>query len=209
MNEINGLPAHVILVHAIVVLVPLTAVGVLLCAFWPAARRRLVWPTLILAFGSLGLTPLTTDAGEWLQRRVPQTPLIRAHTQLGDTLLPWTIGLFLVSAAIAFLYVREVRAGRQSDAGSTAGDAVVGSDADDSGTVGVSGATATAVAPVTAKAGWERVAAVAVPVLAVVVAVGSVVAVYRIGDSGAQAVWNGKFSQTTVSSPNSGPADGG
>ena len=66
MTTIAGLPAHVLLVHAIVVLAPLTAALEILCAIWPAARRRLVW--LVLAFAAVNLvfTPLTTDAGEWL-----------------------------------------------------------------------------------------------------------------------------------------------
>ncbi len=48
MTTISGIPAHALLVHAIVVLAPLTALLEILCAFWPAARRRLVW--LVLAF---------------------------------------------------------------------------------------------------------------------------------------------------------------
>ncbi len=41
MDELFGLPAHPLLVHAAVVLVPLAAIGVVLIAFWPAARARL------------------------------------------------------------------------------------------------------------------------------------------------------------------------
>jgi len=55
-----------LLVHAIVVLAPLTALLEILCAVWPAARRRLVWLVLAFAAVNLALTPLTTDAGEWL-----------------------------------------------------------------------------------------------------------------------------------------------
>jgi hypothetical protein len=66
MSEINGLPAHVLFVHFIVVLVPLTALLVILCALWPAARRRLVRPTVILTAVIAALTPITINAGEWL-----------------------------------------------------------------------------------------------------------------------------------------------
>ena len=41
MQTVNGLPAHVLLVHAIVVLLPLSALLLALTALWPAARRRL------------------------------------------------------------------------------------------------------------------------------------------------------------------------
>lgn len=44
MSTINGLPAHVLLVHAVVVLVPLTAIMLVLAAFWPSARRRATQP---------------------------------------------------------------------------------------------------------------------------------------------------------------------
>jgi hypothetical protein len=40
----------------------------------------------------------------------------------------------------------------------------------------------------------ERLTGIAVAVVAVAVAVGSMVTVYRIGDSGAQAAWTGQFS---------------
>jgi hypothetical protein len=43
---IGGLPAHPLIVHATVVLVPLAAAAVALHAFWPAARARLGLVTL-------------------------------------------------------------------------------------------------------------------------------------------------------------------
>ena len=52
MTTFNGLPAHALLVHFIVILAPLTAILAILCAVWPAARKRLVW----LVFG-LAVSP--------------------------------------------------------------------------------------------------------------------------------------------------------
>jgi hypothetical protein len=57
MTTIAGIPAHALLVHAIVVLAPLVALLEILCAVWPAARRRLVWLVLALAAVNLVLTP--------------------------------------------------------------------------------------------------------------------------------------------------------
>ncbi|MFZ2177676.1 MAG: hypothetical protein WAW17_27340 [Rhodococcus sp. (in: high G+C Gram-positive bacteria)] len=48
-RQSNGLPAHVLLVHFVVVLAPLTAILLILCALWPAARRRMVWLIRALA----------------------------------------------------------------------------------------------------------------------------------------------------------------
>ena len=97
--EVNGLPLHVLLVHFVVVLVPLTAIAALLVPLWPAARRRLGIVVPLLALADLILVPIVTSAGEWLQERVPSTPLIVQHAALGHTLLPWVIALFVFSVA--------------------------------------------------------------------------------------------------------------
>ena len=67
MSTFAGLPAHPLFVHFVIVLALLTAVLATLCAVWPAARERLVWLVLALAVATTGLTPLTTDSGEWLE----------------------------------------------------------------------------------------------------------------------------------------------
>ena len=109
MSTFNGLPAHVLLVHFIVVLAPLTAALAITCALWPSARRRLVWLVLGLAVVTAVLTPLTTDAGEWLQHRRGRTPLLHAHTELGDTMVFFSIALVVAAALLAFVHLREVR----------------------------------------------------------------------------------------------------
>ena len=80
MTTMFGLPAHALLVHAMVVFAPLTALLEILCAIWPAARRRLVWLTLAFAVATLVLTPLTTSAGEWLYDQQPSTLPSWRHT---------------------------------------------------------------------------------------------------------------------------------
>ena len=110
MTTFNGLPAHVLLVHFIVILAPLTAVLAVLCAVWPAARKRLVWLVLGLAVIIVVLTPLTTDAGEWLEHQVGGSPLLHAHTELGDTMIYFAVALLIAAALLALIHVREVRA---------------------------------------------------------------------------------------------------
>ncbi len=80
MTTILGLPAHALLVHAVVVLAPLTAALRILCALWPAARRRLVWLNLAFAVSVVVLTPLTTSAGEWLYEPAAATHRDPANT---------------------------------------------------------------------------------------------------------------------------------
>ena len=109
MTTFNGLPAHVLLVHFIVILAPLTAILAILCAAWPAARKRLVWLVLGLATLTVVLTPLTTDAGEWLEHQVGRSPQLHEHTELGDTMVYFSLALLAVTVLLAVLHVREVR----------------------------------------------------------------------------------------------------
>ncbi len=112
MNEINGLPLHVLIVHFVVVGVPLAALLTVLSAAWPKARARLGIFTPIIAFGVLASVPIAKNAGEWLQARVFQgftNALIVRHAQLGKQLLPWAAAVFVVSVAawgIPFLVAR-------------------------------------------------------------------------------------------------------
>jgi hypothetical protein len=187
MTEINGLPAHVLLVHVVVVLIPLSALLVVLVAVWPAARQRLDIATAALAVAALASVPLTTEAGDWLEHRLPRTPLLRIHTHLGDTMLPWAIALAVVALVILVRNRRAVGRGQ-------ARAARVGAGAEPA-TVEIRD-TDRRHRPDPKR---EKMVSAAIAVLAVVIAVGSVVTVYRIGDSGARAAWTGQFSQQPVS----------
>ncbi|MGW0175685.1 DUF2231 domain-containing protein [Rhodococcus sp. NPDC003322] len=163
----NGLPIHPLLVHFVVVLVPLSALLLLLSLCWPAARRRLGAVTPVVAFVTLVLVPLTTHAGEWLEHRVPRDPLVRIHAELGDQLLVWSVGVFAVAAAWWALHRPRVRQWWSARTGSSEGRA-------------------------------SQIVAIALTVLGIAVAVGSVVQVYRIGDSGATAVWHDQANESAA-----------
>lgn len=109
MTTVNGLPAHILLVHAIVVLLPLSALLLVLTACWPAARARLAAPNAILSVLVVVLVPITTSAGEWLERRVPPSTLLHDHTELGDNAIFYAIPI-AVLALIVWWRDREVRA---------------------------------------------------------------------------------------------------
>src|SRR4051812_20685974 len=104
LDTFNGLPLHVLLVHAVVVGVPLAALFVVLHAVWPAARRRLGFVTPVVAGVALVFVPITTNAGEWLQDHINATGAleekIKRHADLGETLLPLVIALFVVAVAL-------------------------------------------------------------------------------------------------------------
>lgn len=148
LTEFNGLPTHVLLVHAVVLFVPLTALLVTGSALIPWTRRWLGILPVAVAFVSLLLVPLTTHAGEWLRDRVADSPLVDRHAELGDGLLPWALGLFVVAVA-GWLFQRRTRP--------------------------------------------HPLLRGAIGLMAVILSVGAVVQVYRIGDSGARAAWQGRF----------------
>lgn len=103
LNQINGLPAHVLLLHVVVVLIPLAALLAILGSVWRAVRKRLGILTPLTALTGLIFVPLTTSAGEWLRDRVPSSDLVRRHAELGDGLLIWAALLFALSAGIWLL----------------------------------------------------------------------------------------------------------
>lgn len=157
-NTLNNLPIHPLLVHFTVVLVPLSALLLVVSLCWPAAHRRLGIVTPAVALTSLVLVPLTTHAGEWLEHQTPHDPLVRIHAELGDQLIYWSTGVFLASLAWWVLHqpkIREWWNARRRPALPLVG----------------------------------RGLAVGIAFVGVILAVGSVVQVYRIGDSGAAAVW--------------------
>jgi len=96
--EIAGLPLHPLIVHAVVILVPLTALALILGAFLPAARKRLGIVTPLAALVVLVLVPITMLAGEALAEQVGPVPAVVHHADLGRLLWPWTLAMFLVAA---------------------------------------------------------------------------------------------------------------
>lgn len=97
--EITGLPMHPLLVHAVVILTPLTALALVLGTLWPAARRRLGIVTTLAALLLVALVPVTVAAGEALRDVVGRQPAVDAHEGYGRMLLPWVIAMLVVAAA--------------------------------------------------------------------------------------------------------------
>lgn len=156
---IGGLPAHPLLVHLVVVLVPITAFLLILAVCWPYARRRIGIVAPAAALLTLVAVPITTNAGEWLERRTEPDPLVEIHTDLGDQMIYWSAAVFLVAAVWWALHDTRITSWRERRGIATAPTLVKG-------------------------------ITIAVAVLAVAFSVGSVVQVYRIGESGARAVWH-------------------
>ena len=182
MGSVNGLPAHVLLVHAIVVLLPLAAVLLVGSAIWPRMRARLAGPNALLSLLVVVLVPVTTSAGEWLERRVTDTALLHDHTELGDGAIFAALPV-AVLAAIVWWRNREATAA-PTDAGSGGGSG--------------GGGTATLTRQRTYLAPASLTVTRVIAAITIVVALYAVYDIYRIGDSGAKASWQGKFSSTAT-----------
>jgi uncharacterized membrane protein len=100
--EVFGLPLHPLIVHAVVVLVPLAALGGIGISAWKWARVRYGWLVVLCAFVGAVSTFIAMQAGQSLYARfgANASDAINRHASLGGTLLVWTILLFVGTAAV-------------------------------------------------------------------------------------------------------------
>ena len=184
LDTIMGVPAHALIVHATVVLLPLAALGGAGIALLPPLRRRYGLLVGLLALVALVLVPVTTRSGSRLfDRRSAQfgpgdtaeAALMERHATLGHDLLPWVIVLFAgVVLVLAVPMVARQRA-RQT------------------ALVGGAGPEREQVPPA-----WTRIAAAVAAVVTLVGAVMTLVMVIRIGHLGAEAAWSRVDDQSVV-----------
>ncbi|MDQ4032292.1 MAG: hypothetical protein M3332_08510 [Actinomycetota bacterium] len=105
-----GLPTHAIIVHAVVIFVPLTAVAAIALTAVPRWRTRFGVLAGLAALTSIGSVFVAQESGEILEDRVLSTEnapfeLVLEHSALGDDLLPWVLLLsiaLLVLIGLAF-----------------------------------------------------------------------------------------------------------
>lgn len=99
-DTINGLPIHPLVVHAVVVLLPLSIVGVLALVVRPTWRAR--YGVLVAACAAVAtlLIPVATQSGESFEKHVGDPG---QHAELGDQLLWFAIPLLVVAVAMVVL----------------------------------------------------------------------------------------------------------
>ena len=160
--EIGGLPLHALVVHATVVLIPLSALLVIAFAVLPGWRWLTRWPTALASVGVVVLALLSTQSGEALLEARPflldSPPLaeqLETHQERGEL-------LFQLSIPFAVL----VLAGAWALPGTSALASGRG-----------------------AQASRLSVADKVLPVVLVLSAVGIIVLTVLTGDAGARAVW--------------------
>jgi hypothetical protein len=184
-TTVNGLPAHILLVHLTLVVIPTAAVAAVAAAASRRLRRWLGVVTPLLALVALVMVPITRSAGLWLYNRVPHTPLIDAHMHRANHILPWVVALFVVSVG-EWIWFR--RLDRDEDGSRFPLLAAAAPDEVSDARVKTASRTRTP-----GPAMWQTVAATA---LALVVGIGATVELVRVGESGSRAVYQGNFTTT-------------
>ena len=100
IDNLFGLPAHPLVVHGAVVLLPIAAVATVVVAAVPRWRR----PYALLVFGvslaAAGAIWLAQESGESLEERVTETALVERHSELAEQVLPWAIAVVVVAGAV-------------------------------------------------------------------------------------------------------------
>ena len=103
---VAGLPLHPLVIHAVVVLLPLAAIGTVTVAVRPAWRRALGIPVLLVALAGTVSVPLATMSGQQLQASMGGgSPLVVEHAARAGALLPVAV-LYVVLLAGAVLVER-------------------------------------------------------------------------------------------------------
>ena len=124
-EELLGLPAHPLLVHAAVVFAPLLIVGVVVYSFAPAVRRHVGWAVLLLGVGAPLALWFARQSGEALfttlvEKGYPPQILAQVdlHKDNGDA-AAWA-GTLLGVLAIALVLFTDSAAKKPATSGSRA-----------------------------------------------------------------------------------------
>jgi hypothetical protein len=96
-DTFTGLPVHALVVHAVVVLVPLTAVGAIAIALVPRWSVRFGVLVPLLALASTVASVVAQKSGEQLAQRVG-VPAV--HSELGAGVKWWAAALLVVTTAL-------------------------------------------------------------------------------------------------------------
>ncbi|AVT36174.1 DUF2231 domain-containing protein [Plantactinospora sp. BB1] len=181
LEEFMGIPAHPFLVHAAVVFVPLLALTAVGYAFLPFVRPHLRWVLGLLAVATPLAALMAKLSGDRFLARLESrnrvspeyVPRLAEHQDLGTNTLYATLVLGVLALALVFLVSPRTAAPAPATAGVEGG-------AD--GTEGTAAATAKGSPVLTLVLGVLSLAAAGI----------TLYYVFRTGDTGAQAVWQGQ-----------------
>jgi len=107
IESLLGLPAHPLLVHAAVVLVPLAALALAIVGWKPAWRKHYAFPVALLAVAGAVFAFLAKSSGEPLEdqvKRAAQSAGVQAHfgehAEQGDTAFVFALIFAFAATAV-------------------------------------------------------------------------------------------------------------
>ncbi|MFI5956525.1 DUF2231 domain-containing protein [Cryptosporangium sp. NPDC051539] len=174
-EKVFGLPAHPLVVHAAVVLVPIAVLASFAYVLVPRLRPKVGWVLVLSALGGAGAAVVAYETGDRFAKYLGGTPAIDEHGGFGKD----TRNMAVLLAVVAVVLVLVERSRNSRRAGQPRYDernqwTMVGEPRQNS-----SGSTVLTVVSI-------------VLMLALLAtAVGAAVSVVRAGDTGARMVWSG------------------
>jgi hypothetical protein len=106
-DTILGLPVHALVVHVVVVLVPLSALGVIGMAVVPAWRARFGYAVLAVATVALVSVPVATRSGQHLKDRINASGTVAKqitnHENMGKLVIYPTVALWVFAALLVLM----------------------------------------------------------------------------------------------------------
>lgn len=102
MGTFNGLPLHPLVVHAVVVLVPLTVLAAILFAVLPKQRWLLRWPVAAGALVSAAVSFVAKHSGQKLEVVFANSPLVKIHQDRANVFVLLVYGFVIIALVAVF-----------------------------------------------------------------------------------------------------------
>lgn len=100
METLFGLPAHSLLVHAPIVLLPVAAIATIVMAVRPSWRARAHWWMVAVLFSVVAMVYLAKDSGEAFEAAFEGAVDVDRHSDLANTTFILTLLWFVAYAAL-------------------------------------------------------------------------------------------------------------
>jgi uncharacterized membrane protein len=108
MEKLFGLPAHPLLVHLPIVLIPVVAIVAIALSCNRSWRQRFGIALIVMSAVSCVAMFLAKESGEKLFEYMNKAPAIERHESLADTAMLLTFFLFLAIVALVVLHRRKI-----------------------------------------------------------------------------------------------------
>lgn len=125
MDTLFGLPAHSLLIHAPIVLLPIAAFATVVLAARPAWRARASWWMVAALFSVVAMLYLAKDSGEAFEAAFDGAVDVDRHSDLANTTFVLTVLWFLAyTALVGYEHMQRRRVPSTAGAAGRAGEPI-------------------------------------------------------------------------------------